>query len=372
MIRQGALSDGAEDGDVAVDSQQRAFTLAESDIDTSEVEVEVEDETIEEEVEEGEDSEEDSPDEGGGEENEEESEEDEEAGDSGDDVEEGEEDSSGDLELPVAVKIDGEEKEVPLSTLIERYQKEESADKRFQEVAEHRRQLNDFYERLVEDPLATVREVLAVHHKSPVKADDILREATTQHLHAILQEEALPEDERNMRRLQRERNELENRYKEEKNRNLQFSQQAEYEARKDEALLFLDQELADRNIPEGSPEDVEAQTIIDGHIRGGKNATEALTKRILDFVEEKVSKIGSRKISRLTAEDVIRDHPDLVKGIRKIDLQKMKADRSTKGQRRKKSASDSSIRTPRRRAEKPKYYRNIKELHAARKRREIS
>jgi hypothetical protein len=56
------------------------------------------------------------------------------------------------------VKVNGEEREVALNDLIERYQKEEAAEHKFQSAAQLRKEIASLEERLAKDPFGYARE----------------------------------------------------------------------------------------------------------------------------------------------------------------------------------------------------------------------
>lgn len=226
--------------------------------------------------------------------------------------------------------INGEEKEFSTGDVVERAQKAESAEQRFQEAAEYTRSARQVVDMVSQNPIETaIRLKTGMYGGDRAKAEQEIYDVAAKFVMNRLQEELLPEEQREFLRKERELG-----YKAEQIEQAQQKLKADEEQREMQvAYAEADKEIAAAVEKSKLPQEPEVfdrmMRIMQRHYDAGKDLT---ALQAAEIVKQQLDKETPDMLEKLSPEELHKRNPDFLKKMREYDLklaQEKKARSST-------------------------------------------
>ncbi len=230
-----------------------------------------------------------------------------------------------------SVTIDGEKIEVTQEELVKGYQEHRGSGKRFQEAADLKKRVNAFLAGIQQDPIGALRQTIT-HQMGGNKpaAEQRLRQIVEGYLAGLLEEEALPEPDRRARQLDRDSQELQRQRQELDQQRTQMAEEESVTRRANEGLGIMRSVFEKAGIEEKSFDGEQISDRLARMVRAGENITRDLVEGLALKAVSSRSDSTLAALGNMSVEDLVKSQPDLVKKIRKADLEKLKKERTTK------------------------------------------
>ena len=249
------------------------------------------------------------------------------------------------------VKVDGVESEVTIEELRRNYQISSAAEKRLAEAKQQREQLETLALEMREDPLAFALRLYQADMKDPRLAQERLFSQAVDFVRPIIEEQALPEQERRLREQQRhleyQRQMVDQQQREMEQRN----QNASFEREKNKILSDVSAAMASTGLDEMYDQPQSKQTVQTRIIRVMYTAQEASPDQPMSAQEaaiiEKAELDREMKhlVGSLKPGDLEKVNPKAAQALRKKNLVEAKKKRASKGGKARKTSSTDSRRT---------------------------
>ena len=260
-----------------------------------------------------------------------------------------------DTDKLIKFEQDGEQHEVDLQTLKESYLQAEALKGEREEIKSFREQTENVLRRIIEDPITSLlKAYTSIHKDEDVAARELLKHCE-KYVAETWKYEQLPESEKKMRALEKERG----REREELEK-LRAERDQEKKAREEavEGKRIL-KEVRDGLTAHGLPEtprmlrmtsEVLLRAREEGHKLSAKDAAEHVKMQLKTAMEEGLKEVQGKP------EQFLRLFPDVAEQFRKEGLEAVKKARQTKpAQRSPKEVGEIS-------GQKPRIYRDFEEL----------
>lgn len=267
------------------------------------------------------------------------------------------------------VNIDGKKAEVGREELIRGYQTWQSAQHRYDEAADMRKGAETFYQSLVDKPMDTLLRVFSQYTDGDHnKAYDLVRGHTEQFMAGVIEEAALTPEQQDGLRAKRDY-EAKAATAEKVTKKAQFDAVTADRQRRAQAAVPILAVIADKyKIQNGSPEHMQIDQDFATRVMRGETITVAVAEAAAKEASNRRNGFKESALASVTAEELDKNYPQLVKELRKLDVKRTKKHIATKGGKQAKIPDGSSPAKPRRgEAQSPVYYNSIEEMVRASK-----
>jgi hypothetical protein len=240
------------------------------------------------------------------------------------------------------VKVDGEEREVKEDELIRGYQKAQAADKRLAEATQLREDAKWAVDNLLRDPFAVMTQLYSLYTGDDHKARHAVFKLAEKYVGDILQEELMPEGDKARVRAERERDAYKSEYERERQARESVESERVYKEEAEKYMGEVRVALKEVKLPE---EDRVVKRISELLYSSMEDGLDLTAREAAVIVKKELDDELGKKLPSLSYDEILTKYPELLDKLRKEDLERLKAGRSTKPGAAKRGTSAASPST---------------------------